>query len=178
MNESVTLYNASFEKIFELDWKRAVLLFISGKVISGCFESENSCVTTTQETVTTEEKTVTTEESYINIPTPSGIFKLPRHIILKKYVYLPYKALSPTRKNILKRDNYSCQYCSCRIEGQDATIDHVLPRSRGGKHTWENVVSCCLKCNRKKGNRTPSEAKMPLLSVPAPLRFGYHEQNT
>lgn len=145
--QEVTLYNGSFEKIFDIDWRRAVLLLMNGKVIS--------C----------------TEEEFIDIRTGSGIFKLPKHIALKKYVYIPYRDFSPTRKNIFRRDDHTCQYCSCKLQGTDATIDHVLPRSRGGKHRWENVVACCLSCNRKKGDRTPSEAKMELLTNPKPLRF-------
>ena len=139
MVEAVTLYNVSYEKIFDIDWKKAVVLFVNGKVIS--------C----------------TEEEFIEIRTTNGTFKLPKHLALKKYVYIPFKEFSPTRKNIFKRDNHTCQYCSCKIEGTDATVDHIIPRSRGGKHRWENVVACCLKCNRKKGNRTPTEAKMNLL---------------
>jgi len=161
MSKVVSLYNASYEKIFELDWKRAVVLFISGKAMAAYDDYMDS---------------VTGEEKSIDIVTASGIFKLPKHIVLKKYVYVPYKNFSPTRKNIFKRDNYICQYCSCKLDGGGATIDHVLPRSRGGKHRWENVVCCCLKCNRKKGDRTPVEAKMPLLSNPMPLKYGYVEE--
>jgi hypothetical protein len=153
MNHVVSLYNASYEKIFEIDWKKAVLLYISGKVSEGIDFFEDS------------------EDAFIPIKTPSGIFNLPKHIILKKYVYLPNRSFSPTRKNILRRDNHSCQYCSCKLDSENATIDHVLPRSKGGTHKWENVVACCLKCNRKKGDRTPQEAKMPLLSTPKPLKF-------
>jgi len=148
MLEVVSLYNVNYEKIFEIDWKKAVVLLLNGKVISA------------------------TTEDFIDINTTSGIFKLPKHIVLKKYVYIPYKEFSPTRKNIFRRDDYTCQYCSCKLQGPTATVDHVLPRSRGGLHKWDNVVSCCLKCNRKKGNRTPSEAKMELLSNPKPLKYG------
>jgi 5-methylcytosine-specific restriction endonuclease McrA len=154
MSASVSLYNASFEKIFELDWKKAVLLYISGKVIEGVGYVD-----------------VNEEYPFIDIKTPSGVFRLPKHIILKKYVYIPYRDFSPTRKNIFRRDNHSCQYCGCELDSQSATIDHILPRSKGGMHKWENVVACCLKCNRKKGDRTPQEAKMPLLSTPKPLKF-------
>jgi len=145
--QEVSLYNSRYEKIFDIDWKKAILLLMNGKVIS--------C----------------TEEEFIDIKTTSGIFKLPKHIALKKYVYIPYKEFSPTRKNIFRRDRYICQYCSRKIEGSEATIDHVLPRSRGGKHRWDNVVACCLSCNRKKGDKTPIEAKMNLLCNPKPLRF-------
>ena len=145
--QEVSLYNSRYEKIFDIDWKKAILLLMNGKVIS--------C----------------TEEEFIDIKTTSGIFKLPKHIALKKYVYIPYKEFSPTRKNIFRRDQYTCQYCSRKIEGPEATVDHVLPRSRGGKHRWDNVVACCLSCNRKKGDKTPPEAKMNLLCNPKPLRF-------
>ena len=143
----VSLYNVSYEKIFELDWQKAVVLYIKGKVIP--------C----------------TEDEFLEIRTVNGIFKLPLHVVLKKYVNFPRRELSPTRKNVMKRDNHKCQYCNCELTRETCTIDHVLPRSRGGRHVWENVVSCCLKCNRKKGARTPQEAKMTLLSTPGPLRF-------
>jgi hypothetical protein len=145
--EEVSLYNVRYEKIFDIDWRKAILLLLNGKVIS--------C----------------TEEEFIDIRTGSGVFKLPKHIVLKKYIYMPCKEFSPTRKNIFRRDRHICQYCSCKLEGPNATVDHVLPRSRGGKHKWDNVVACCLSCNRKKGDRTPSEAKMDLLSNPKPLKF-------
>jgi hypothetical protein len=146
MND-VSLYNVSYEKIYELDWKHAVILFIKGKVLP--------C----------------TDEEFIEIKTTSGIFKLPMHVILKNYVYIPRRELSPSRKNIFRRDNHTCQYCKVSLNSENCTIDHVMPRSRGGRHVWENVVSCCLKCNRKKGNRTPQEANMTLLNTPAPLKF-------
>jgi len=147
MNSVINLYNLSYEKIFEIDWKKAVCLLMSGKVTSY------------------------SEEEYIDIKTTSGVFKLPKHIVLKKYVYIPYREFSPSRRNILRRDNYVCQYCSIHLEKNQCTVDHVLPRSRGGKHEWSNVVTCCLKCNRKKGDRTPEEANMPLLSEPKPLKY-------
>jgi hypothetical protein len=144
----VSLYNVSYEKIFEIDWKHAVVLFINGKVLP--------C----------------TEDEFLEIKTANGIFKLPLHVVLKKYVNVPRRELSPTRKNILRRDSHTCQYCDIKLNCENSTIDHVLPRSKGGKHVWDNVVACCLKCNRKKGDRTPQEAKMPLAKTPRPLRFG------
>ncbi|MCX5998695.1 MAG: HNH endonuclease, partial [Chloroflexi bacterium] len=69
-----------------------------------------------------------------------------------------------TRFEIFTRDRYACQYC--RRETRDLTLDHVVPRSRGGEHTWENVVSCCHQCNRRKAGRTPEEAGMKLLRLP------------
>lgn len=69
-----------------------------------------------------------------------------------------------TRFEIFSRDKYTCQYCS--KEAKELTLDHILPRHRGGEHTWENVVSCCIPCNRRKAGRTPSEAGMKLIRQP------------
>jgi 5-methylcytosine-specific restriction endonuclease McrA len=68
-----------------------------------------------------------------------------------------------SRHAILARDNYVCQYCG---SGKDLTIDHVIPRWRGGRHTWDNVVACCRKCNLKKGEKTPAQARMVLARQP------------
>jgi len=148
MTKVISLYNVSYQKLLEIDWKHAVVLLLKGKVVP--------C----------------TEEEFLDIKTTTGIFKLPLHIVLKKYVHVPHRELSPSRKNIFRRDDYNCQYCNVKLDSQSATVDHVLPRCRGGKHEWNNVVTCCLRCNRKKGNKTPHEANMPLAKAPKPLRFG------
>jgi len=83
---------------------------------------------------------------------------------LRHYVRIPYKDIPLTRRNLLQRDNHTCQYCN--YSGDGLTLDHVVPRSRGGGDTWENMVTACVRCNVKKGNRTPREAEMPLLSQP------------
>lgn len=89
---------------------------------------------------------------------------VPKIVVTNKYVKYRKEWL-PTKRNIFLRDNYTCQYC-----GSDApetlTLDHVLPRSRRGKNTWENLVASCYACNCRKGNRTPEEAEMPLLRQP------------
>ena len=90
-------------------------------------------------------------------------FSYPSVIRLRYYIRIPYSRIVLTRKNIMKRDRHICQYCGVR---SDLTLDHVMPKSRGGKDTWENLVTACNKCNVKKGNRTPDEAKMPLKTAP------------
>ncbi|GIV59160.1 HNH endonuclease [Rhodocaloribacter litoris] len=92
-------------------------------------------------------------------------FRLPWPSIvrLKAYVSVPYKRILLTRKNILRRDHFRCQYCGSR---ERLTIDHILPRSRGGPDTWENLVAACVPCNNRKGNRTPEEAGMSLRRRP------------
>src|SRR5262249_34785474 len=82
-------------------------------------------------------------------------------------VRVPRMILQPTRANILLRDDETCQYCGKRT--RDLTLDHVIPRSRGGQGTWENLVACCKMCNGKKGNRLLKESNMYLLRQPHPL---------
>ena len=71
-----------------------------------------------------------------------------------------------SRVNIYTRDGFKCQYCNRRFMSEDLTFDHVIPRSRGGRTVWENIVSCCSLCNKRKGDRTPLEAGMRLLHLP------------
>ena len=87
----------------------------------------------------------------------------PSIVRLKLYVRVPYRRIMLTRKNVIRRDGFRCQYCGSRDK---LTIDHVLPRSRGGRDSWENLVAACVPCNNRKGNRTPDEARMPLRRRP------------
>ena len=90
-------------------------------------------------------------------------FEYPTVIRLRKYARIPYKNIVMSRRNILKRDNNTCMYCGMR---EKLTLDHIIPKSRGGDDSWENLVSACTTCNHKKGNRTPREAGMKLRSKP------------
>jgi 5-methylcytosine-specific restriction endonuclease McrA len=83
----------------------------------------------------------------------------------------PYKRASLGRENIFKRDNYSCQYCGKRLTYKSGTIDHIIPQSKGGKHSWDNVVVACWPCNNKKDSKTLSEAGMFLLRKPYSPRW-------
>jgi len=87
----------------------------------------------------------------------------PSIVRLKVYVHVPYKKIMLTRRNVFRRDRYRCQYCGC---ADRLTLDHVLPKSRGGRDSWENLVAACVPCNNRKGNRTPEEALMPLARAP------------
>jgi 5-methylcytosine-specific restriction endonuclease McrA len=95
--------------------------------------------------------------------TPSDQFDFPSVIRLRRYIRLPYKKVVLTRRNVMRRDSFRCQYCGQKSK---LTIDHIHPKSRGGKDTWENLTTACDKCNVKKGNRTPKEANMELRSKP------------
>jgi len=104
--------------------------------------------------------------SPLYLRTPSRRVPVPSVIRLRRMVRRPLGRLSLNRRNVLRRDNHTCQYCGQR--GRPLTIDHVLPKSRGGKDTWENLVAACYACNARKGDRTPQEAGMRLLRKPGP----------
>jgi len=94
---------------------------------------------------------------------------LPSVIRLLEYRRIPHQTRALSRKNILMRDRYTCQYCHKVLPSGELTLDHVVPRSRAGETTWENLVACCHPCNNKKGNRTPEEANMKLARNPRPF---------
>lgn len=97
---------------------------------------------------------------------PCARFLFPSVIVLKNYIRKKYISLSPTRKNIYWRDKYTCQYCAKKFTYKNLTLDHVIPKSRGGGKGWLNIVSACNCCNQKKGNKTPTEAGMELINIP------------
>jgi 5-methylcytosine-specific restriction endonuclease McrA len=101
-------------------------------------------------------------------------FSLPMPLVIRLvyFVKIPHRITLPvTRRTVLARDHYTCQYCGATPLRKNLTLDHVLPRSRGGKTTWENVVTACDKCNGRKGSRTPVEANMSLLNIPRRPRY-------
>ncbi|MBK4729860.1 HNH endonuclease [Oxynema sp. CENA135] len=132
----VLVLNASYEPLNITSWRRAIVLLLKGKAVE--VEHNGKLI-------------------YSDFP-------LPTVIRLRHYVRVPYKEIPLTRRNILHRDSHCCQYCG--YLGDELTLDHVIPRSRGGGDTWENLVTACVRCNVKKGNRTPDESKMPLLKNP------------
>lgn len=132
----VLVLNASYEPLNITSWRRAVVLLLKGKAES--VEHNGKCL-------------------YREFPLPSVIR-------LFHYVSIPYKEMPLTRRNIFERDQHTCQYC--KAKGVQLTLDHIIPRSRGGPDLWENLVTACVKCNVKKGNRTPKEANMILLCKP------------
>jgi len=102
------------------------------------------------------------------VRTINKVYPFPSVIRINRYIQLPYRNVEISRKNIIKRDGHSCQYCGSRIS---LTVDHVIPKSRGGQETWENLVCACLKCNNLKGDKTPKEAGMELLTIPKKPNF-------
>jgi 5-methylcytosine-specific restriction endonuclease McrA len=92
--------------------------------------------------------------------------QVPRVIRLLRYDRVPKLSLRFNRRNLFARDGHRCQYCGSTAPAQQLSLDHVVPRSRGGETSWENVVCCCIRCNTRKGGRTPQEARMKLLRNP------------
>ena len=91
----------------------------------------------------------------------------PRIVRLNRFDRMPQQTVRFNRKNLFARDDHRCQYCGKREPMHRLSLDHVIPRSHGGPTTWENVVCCCLRCNSRKGGRTPQQARMILLTDPA-----------
>ena len=111
-------------------------------------------------------KAIAVEQYHKTISSVSEIFKLPAVIVLKVYVKNRLTSVSPKKRNISWRDANICQYCGNKFHIKELTVDHIMPKSRGGKNTWLNLTTSCMKCNQKKGARTPEEANMKLLSKP------------
>jgi len=140
----VLLLNASYEVHDVITWKEAVMQMVNGKA-----------------------KKPSGHDEYHDIKLVGGaVFKLPTVLILITYVRVPFKSISISKENVLRRDSFECQYCGTRLTSKSGTIDHVFPTSRGGKHKWGNVVAACRKCNCAKDNRTPEEAGMKLRCRP------------
>ena len=135
----VLLLNQNYEPVTVVSAKKAIILFVLQKV--EIIEKRDQLV----------------RSQFLAFPLPSIIR-------LTCYVKLPRKSVELNRANLFRRDSNRCQYCSTR-KGP-LTVDHILPKTRGGGDTWENLASACVACNNKKGNRTPAEADMVLLKKP------------
>lgn len=102
-------------------------------------------------------------EDDLVVRTPTHALRVPRILVLRSYNRVPRTPLRLSRRNVFLRDGHTCMYCG---DGGELTIDHVVPRSRGGGSSWENLVACCRPCNLAKGRRTPAEAGMTLRKKP------------
>ncbi len=141
------MLNATFEPLNVVSLRRAIVLLL-------------------------KEKAEVIEAARAKIRSERLALDMPLVIRLVYYVRVPHRRLMPlTRRTVLARDQYTCQYCGAQpVKGQ-LTLDHVLPRSRGGEHSWENVVAACIPCNQRKRDRTIQEAGMTLLTAPGPPRY-------
>jgi len=139
--EQVLLLNISYEPLKVINWKKAITMLCLGKV----------------EVV---------EEYTREIHSVSFTIMLPSVVRLLRMVKRPKNIVKFSRQNIYARDRYKCQYCGHRFASEDLTYDHVLPKHRGGKTEWANVVTCCIDCNRRKGGHIPQEVSMKLIRKP------------
>ena len=135
--------NAAYEPIHLVSWQKAMCLVFTAKA------------------------EIVAEYDHM-VRSVTHLFKLPSVVRLKRYVRTFKRTMNArcTRRNVLMRDRYKCQYCGISCSISTITIDHVMPRSRGGKTVWDNVVAACHPCNRRKADRTPMEAGLPLLKIP------------
>ena len=105
------------------------------------------------------------------VRTLSGAIPVPRVIVLRHFDRVPSRNVRFSRANIFSRDTLTCQYCQSMPPRSQLNLDHVVPRAQGGKTTWENVVCCCIPCNRRKGGRTPEQAGVKLRRIPRRPRW-------
>src|SRR5262245_21057226 len=135
------LLSQGYEPIKIISWQRAMVLL-------------------------TLDKVEVVEEYDTEIRAMSLVVNVPAVVRLRKAFRRHAKPVKFSRVNIYARDGYRCQYCGVKCSIDELTYDHVIPRSKGGRTTWENIVSACYACNRRKANRTPVEAGMKLRAVP------------
>jgi len=101
----------------------------------------------------------------------NGRILVPRVVVLVAFDRLPKRHVRFSRINLMARDNFQCQYCGIKPRRAELNLDHVVPRAQGGRSTWTNVVTSCLDCNRRKGGRTPKQARLRLLKKPERPRW-------
>jgi 5-methylcytosine-specific restriction endonuclease McrA len=141
--EQTLLLNATYEPLKVVHWQKAITLWCQGKVeIVSVYDREIRAVT-------------------FNMKLPSVIRLLRRIRVRRRLDYVPF-----SRANIYARDDHRCQYCGGVFPSGELTFDHVVPVAQGGRKDWENIVSCCISCNRRKGGRTPAQARMHLIAPP------------
>lgn len=151
MHAPVLVLNASYEPINVCAARRAIVLVLKGVAMT---EEVNGHV----------------------LHSTRLAMRIPSVIRLLEYRRIPHQTRALSRKNILLRDRNTCQYCGSVLSTNELTLDHVIPRSRGGASTWENLVACCHLCNRRKGNRLPAEAGMKLMREPKPFSLNTSRQ--
>src|ERR687884_1656178 len=144
LQQPVLVLNASYEPINICGARRALVLVLKG--VASAEEVSSQVVHSSRKSVS-----------------------LPSVIRLLEYRRIPHQTRALSRKNILMRDRYTCQYCHRTLPSAELTLDHVIPRSRAGESAWENLVACCHPCNNRKGARTPDEAGMKLTRAPRPF---------
>ena len=135
-------------------------------VLNSSYEAINICTARRALNLLLSEKASMVENAAARVHSARLILPLPEVIRLRRFIKLPYRPIPFSRKNILLRDGFCCQYCGEHHPADELTLDHVIPISRGGSDTWTNVVSACKRCNHKKGNSLPDEIGLKLIHRP------------
>ena len=141
--EQTLLLNASYEPLKVVDWQKAITLWCQGKV----------------EVIAVHDREIRAVSITFRLPSVIRLLRFVR--IKRRFDYVPF-----SRANIYARDLHTCQYCNDVFATPELTFDHVVPVAHGGRKDWENIVTCCVRCNRRKGGRTPHEAGMRLIRSP------------
>jgi 5-methylcytosine-specific restriction endonuclease McrA len=142
-------------------------------VLNQSYEPLNLCRTRRAVVLVFRGKAEVLENNRGELHSATCVFQVPSVIRLVYMVSRPRHQKRLSRSEVFNRDQYTCQYCGRQTK--ELTLDHVIPRRRGGQHVWDNVVSACIPCNRRKGGHTPDEAKMRLLHQPrAPRNDGFY----
>ncbi len=162
-NSSVLVLNRNYQPVHVTSAKRAFTLLYIGaaRVIEPDFS--------TFDFSSWSEVSIAAGEDVMH--TVSRAIKVPRVIVLQIYDRLPRTKVRFSRLNIYARDNSTCQYCRRQLPRTELNLDHVIPRARGGRTAWENVVCCCVPCNLKKGSKLAHEVGMALLKLPERPRW-------
>jgi 5-methylcytosine-specific restriction endonuclease McrA len=166
LSKAVLVLNKNWQSIRFETVRDAIVKGYSGTAIFLDVDPTNSTTYTWSEWVKkySWSRDYETTEDCIN--TVNSKILVPRIIILTRYGRIPNTDVKLTKRNLFIRDNFRCQYSNEKLSMDDGTMDHIIPRSRGGQTSWDNVVLCSVEMNTKKGNRTPQEAGMSLLKVP------------
>src|SRR5258707_6701451 len=135
-------------------------------VLNASYEPINICAARRAIVLVLKGVAMTEEEKGHFLQAARLALRVPSVIRLLEYRRIPHQTRALSRKNILLRDRNTCQYCGELLSSGDLTLDHVVPRSRGGASTWENLVACCHLCNRQKANQFPIQAGMKLMRQP------------
>ncbi|MGH0031540.1 MAG: HNH endonuclease [Myxococcota bacterium] len=162
LNSSVLVLNRSYLPIHVTSVRRAFSLIYQGTALA---------VNGNYETFDFEAWFESADPSEDSIGTSRGAVRAPRVIVLLTYDRVPKRHVRYSRLNIFARDKFTCQYCGDRPPRSQLNLDHVVPRSLGGRTTWENVVCSCVDCNRRKGGRTPAQARLRLARRPVRPRW-------
>jgi hypothetical protein len=163
LNSSVLVLNRSYLPVHVTSARRAFTLLYQGiaRVVDEQYQ--------TFDFVAWSQLAVARDAEAIG--TSGGPIRIPRVIVLIAFDRLPKRHVRFSRINLMARDNFQCQYCALRPQRAELNLDHVVPRSLGGRSTWENVVTSCVDCNRRKGGRTPRQAHLKLLRKPERPRW-------